>query len=153
MTRRAGPGGNWGEFMAWDPVAGKKLWAIKEKFMVMSGALATAGDVVFYGTVDGWFRAVDAKSGKVLWSHKLSSGIISQPMTYLGPDKRQYVAVYSGVGGAAMVSSSMKGFPPRGGVLYVFSIDGESPHGGPGMLTTEAEGSAERADHGMGGKP
>ncbi len=109
MKRYAGPGGNWGEFMAWDPVAGKKAWSIKEQFMVMSGTLATAGDVVFYGTVDGWFRAVDARSGKVLWSQKLGSGIIGQPMTYLGPDKRQYVAVYSGVGGAAMVSSSRAG--------------------------------------------
>ena len=64
------PGGNWGEFIAWDPVAGKKVWSIKEKFMTMSGALATAGDLVFYGTVDGWFRAVDARSGKVLWSQQ-----------------------------------------------------------------------------------
>ncbi len=153
MKRHAGPGGNWGEFMAWDPVAGKKVWSIKEQFMAMSGALATAGDVVFYGTVDGWFRAVDAKSGKVLWSQKLSSGIIGQPMTYLGPDKRQYVAIYSGVGGAAMVSSSEPGFPARGGVLYVFSIDGESPHSAAGMLTTEGTASASRSDHGMGGKP
>ncbi len=153
MKRHAAPGGNWGEFMAWDPVAGKKVWSIKEQFMTMSGALATAGDVVFYGTVDGWFRAVDAKSGKVLWSQKLSSGIIGQPMTYLGPDKRQYVAVYSGVGGAAMVSSSQPGFPPRGGMLYVFSIDGESPHSAAGMLTTEGTSWAEGPGRGMGRKP
>ena len=153
MTRHAAPGGNWGEFMAWDPVAGKKAWSIKEQFMVMSGTLATAGDVVFYGTVDGWFRAVDARSGKVLWSQKLSSGIIGQPMSYLGPDKRQYVAIYSGVGGAAMVSSAEPGFPPRGGVLYVFSIDGESPHSAAGMLTTEGAVPASRSDRGMGGKP
>ncbi|MDQ2736189.1 MAG: PQQ-dependent dehydrogenase, methanol/ethanol family [Pseudomonadota bacterium] len=155
MTRHSadGPKGNWGEFMAWDPVAGKKAWSIKEQFMVMSGTLATAGDVVFYGTVDGWFRAVDARSGKVLWSQKLSSGIIGQPMTYLGPDKRQYVAIYSGVGGAAMVSSAQPGFPPRGGVLYVFSIDGDSPHSAAGMLTTEGSAASVRSDHGMGGKP
>ncbi|MDQ6779876.1 MAG: PQQ-dependent dehydrogenase, methanol/ethanol family [Candidatus Eremiobacteraeota bacterium] len=153
MTRHAGPGGNWGEFMAWDAVAGKKAWSIKEQFMIMSGTLATAGDVVFYGTVDGWFRAVDARSGKVLWSQKLSSGIIGQPMTYLGPDQRQYIAVYSGVGGAAMVSSAQPGFPPRGGVLYVFSIDGDSPHSAAGMLTTESPVSAVRSDRGMGGKP
>ncbi len=152
MKRYAAPGGNWGEFMAWDPVAGKKAWAIKEKFMTMSGTLATAGDLVFYGTADGWFRAVDARSGRVLWSHKLGSGVIGQPMSYTGPDKRQYVAVYSGVGGAAMVSASMPGFPPRGGTLYVFSIDGESPHGGAGMLTTEGTAPAARHDQGMGGK-
>jgi len=152
ITRHAGPGGNCGEFMAWDPVAGKKLWSIKEQFMVMSGALATAGEVVFYGTVDGWFRAVDARSGKVLWSQKLSSGITGQPMTFLGPDKRQYVAVYSGVGGAAMASANEKGFPPRGGVLYVFSIDGESPHSAAGMLTTQGAAPAARADHCIGGR-
>ena len=74
-------------------------------------------------------------------------------MTYLGPDKRQYVAVYSGIGGAAMVSSSMPGFPPRGSTLYVFSIDGESPHGGAGQMQTEGGAPAARQDHGMGGKP
>ena len=153
MTRHPAPGGNWGEFMAWDPVAGKKAWFIKEHFMTMSGVLATAGDIVFYATADGWFRAVDARKGEVLWSTKLGSGVIGQPMTFLGPDKRQYVAVYSGVGGAAMVSSKMPGFPPRGSTLYVFSVNGDSPHGGAGMLTTEAAAAAVRNDHGMGGKP
>ena len=153
MKRYAGPGDNWGEFMAWDPVAGKKLWSIREKFMTMSGTLVTAGDIVFYGTADGWFRAVDARDGKVLWSTKLGSGVIGQPMTYTGPDKRQYVAVYSGIGGAAMVSSSMPGFPPRGSTLYVFSIDGESMHSGASQLQTEGGMPAARQDHGMGGKP
>jgi lanthanide-dependent methanol dehydrogenase len=152
MKRYPAPGGNWGEFMAWDPLTGKKVWAIKEKFMTMSGVLATAGDVVFYGTADGWFRAVDARSGKVLWSHKLGSGVIGQPMTFVGPDKRQYVAVYSGVGGAAMVSSKMPGFPPRGSTLYVFSLNGDTNHGGPGQLETDGGMPAARQDHGMGGK-
>jgi alcohol dehydrogenase (cytochrome c) len=106
--------------------------------MTMSGALATAGDLVFYGTTDGWFRAVDARNGKVLWSQKLSSGITSQPMTYLGPDGRQYVAVVAGVGGvASQVMGAKNGFPPRGGTLYVFSLDGVSPASAPGMLTTQ----------------
>lgn len=152
MTRHPAPGGNWGEFMAWDPVAGKKIWAVKEHFMTMSGVLATAGDVVFYGTADGWFRAVDAKSGKVLWSSKLGSGVIGQPMTFLGPDKRQYVAVYSGIGGAAMVSASMPGFPARGSTLYVFSINGDSPHQGAAQLQTEGGTAAARRDDSMGGK-
>lgn len=64
-----------------------------------SGALATAGDVVFYGTLDGWFKAVGGRSGKVLWKSKTESGIISQPTTYRGPDGHQYVAVLSGIGG------------------------------------------------------
>jgi alcohol dehydrogenase (cytochrome c) len=128
MKRYPATGDNWGAFIAWDPATGRKRWELKEHFMVMSGALATAGDVVFYGTVDGWFRALDAWSGKVLWQTKLDSGVIGQPVTYLGPDGRQYVAIFSGVGGAAMVSKQMKGFPTQGGTLYVFSIDAEPVH-------------------------
>jgi alcohol dehydrogenase (cytochrome c) len=63
------------------------------------GALATAGGVVFYGTMEGWLKAVDAKTGKVLWKFKNAFGIIGNPMTYVGPDGRQYVAVLSGIGG------------------------------------------------------
>jgi PQQ-dependent dehydrogenase (methanol/ethanol family) len=95
----AGAGGHRGEFTAWDPVARKKAWALKESFPVWSGALATGGDVVFYGTMEGWFKAVDAKTGALLWKFKTSSGIIGQPISYLGPDGKQYVAVYAGIGG------------------------------------------------------
>jgi alcohol dehydrogenase (cytochrome c) len=95
----AGPGGNRGEYMAWDPVARKKVWAISENFPVWSGTLVTAGDVAFYGTMDRWFKAIDAKSGKLLWQFKAPSGIIGQPITYMGNDGVQYVAILSGVGG------------------------------------------------------
>lgn len=138
MKRHPGPGGNWGEFIAWDPVHGKKVWGIKEQFMPYSGALVTASDLVFYGTVDGWFRAVDAVSGKVLWSQKLSSGVIGQPITYKGPDGRQYIAVESGVGGAGMVENAQPGFPARGNTLYVFSVDGDSLASGAKMMVTSA---------------
>jgi alcohol dehydrogenase (cytochrome c) len=118
------------------------VWTIPEPFMTMSGVLATGGDLVFYGTGDGWFRAVDARNGKVLWSQKLGSGIIGQPMTYTGPDGRQYVAIFAGVGGVvSQVMGKKNGFPPRGGTLYVFSIDGLSPNSGAGMLTTQAAGA------------
>ena len=93
----AGPGGHRGEFTAWDPVA-KPGWKVTEMFPVWSGALVTAGDVVFYGTMDGWFRALDAKTGSKLWEFKTGSGIISQPVSYKGPDGKQYIAVLSGVG-------------------------------------------------------
>jgi PQQ-dependent dehydrogenase (methanol/ethanol family) len=94
-----GPGGNLGEFMAWDPTTGKKVWGIKEAFPAWSGAVVTASDLVFYGTMDGWFKAVNAKTGALLWKNKLASGTIGNPITYMGPDKKQYVAIYSGVGG------------------------------------------------------
>ena len=95
----AGPGGYRGEFLAWDPVRRKAVWSIKENFPVWSGALVTSGDVAFYGTMDRWFKAVDAKSGAVLWQFKAGSGIIGQPISYQGADGQQYVAIMSGVGG------------------------------------------------------
>jgi alcohol dehydrogenase (cytochrome c) len=109
--------------------------------------LATAGDLVFYGTTDGWFRALDARSGKVLWSQKLGSGIIGQPITYLGPDGRQYVAIYAGVGGVAMVQSTEKHFPAKGGTLYVFSLDGISPSSGVGQLGSPSGPTSSTAGH------
>jgi PQQ-dependent dehydrogenase (methanol/ethanol family) len=95
----AGPGGYRGEFMAWDPVKRQRVWAIHEKLPVWSGALVTAGDVAFYGTMDRLFKAVDAKDGKVLWQFRAGSGIIGQPVTYMGNDGVQYVAILAGVGG------------------------------------------------------
>jgi glucose dehydrogenase len=94
----AGPGGYRGEFMAWDPVQRKKVWAIQEKFPVWSGALVTGGDVAFYGTMDRLFKAVDAKGGKVLWQFRTPSGMIGQPVSY-AVNGVQYVAILSGVGG------------------------------------------------------
>lgn len=138
----AGPGGHRGEFTAWDPVAAKPVWKIKEKFPVWSGAVATAGDVVFYGTMEGWLKAVNARSGETLWQFKCGSGIVGQPITYRGPDGKQYVAVLSGVGGwaGAIVAgdldprdaSAALGFvggmtdlpqhTAKGGMLYVFAL-------------------------------
>jgi alcohol dehydrogenase (cytochrome c) len=85
--------------MAWDASSGKKVWEDKEHFPNWSGALVTAGDVAFYGTLDGWFKAVDAKTGKLLSKFKVGSGIVGNPITYRGPDGKQYVAVYAGIGG------------------------------------------------------
>jgi glucose dehydrogenase len=101
VRMRAGPGGHRGEFIAWDPVAARPAWTLKERFPVWSGTLVTAGDVVFFGTMDGWFRAVNANTGELLWKYQTGSGIISQPTTFRGPDGKQYVAVVSGVGGWA----------------------------------------------------
>jgi len=138
----AGPGGFRGVFTAWDVQAGRKRWSINERFPVWSGALATAGDVVFYGTMDGWFKAVDARTGKPLWQFRTESGIIGQPISYRGPDGRQYVAILAGVGGwaGAIVSGNLDGrdgtaakgfvnamkdlpaYTGKGGRLYVFAL-------------------------------
>lgn len=137
-----GPGGNRGLFTAWDPVARHAVWQIRENFPVWSGALATAGDLVFYGTMEGWFKAVDARNGRLLWRQKLASGIVGMPMAYRGPDGHQYVAIFAGVGGwsGALVAggadpadpttalgfvNAMKDLipsSPAGGRLYVFAL-------------------------------
>jgi PQQ-dependent dehydrogenase (methanol/ethanol family) len=95
-----GPGDYQGELIGWDMATQKKVWSVKEqKLPLNSGVLATGGDLVFYGTMDGFFRAVDAKTGEILWEQQLGSGIVGNPMTYTGPDGKQYVAIYAGVGG------------------------------------------------------
>ena len=91
---------NMGNFIAWDGKTGKIVWSDPEQFSVWSGALATAGGVVFYGTLEGYLKAVDAKTGKELYKFKTPSGIIGNVMTY-EHGGRQYVAILSGVGGWA----------------------------------------------------
>jgi PQQ-dependent dehydrogenase (methanol/ethanol family) len=137
-----GPGGHRGQLTAWDPVARRASWTIREPFPVWSGALATAGDVVFYGTMDRWFKAIDARTGQELWRFRTASGIIGQPITFLGPDRKQYIAIMDGVGGwsGAVVAGmadprdstvalgfggAMSDLPTvttRGGTLYVFAL-------------------------------
>jgi lanthanide-dependent methanol dehydrogenase len=95
----AGAGGQMGGFIAWDASTGRKAWEIKEPYPTWSGTLATAGDVVFYGTLDGWFKSVDARTGKVLSKFKVGSGVVGNPISFLGPDGKQYIAVYAGIGG------------------------------------------------------
>ncbi len=139
---KPGPGGHRGELTAWDPVNRAPVWVVKERFPIWSGTVATAGDLVFYGSMDGWFKAVDARSGKPLWQYKVDSGIIGQPISYRGPDGHQYLAVLSGVGGwsGAVVSgpvdprdgsaalgmvnvmSDLPKYTTAGGTLYVFAL-------------------------------
>ena len=92
--------GGMGNFIAWDATKGEIVWSLPEKFSVWSGALATAGDVVFYGTLEGYLKAVDAKTGEELYKFKTPSGIIGNVMTYMHDDK-QKIAVLSGIGGWA----------------------------------------------------
>jgi PQQ-dependent dehydrogenase (methanol/ethanol family) len=89
-----------GNFIAWDARTGKIAWSIDEQFSVWSGALATAGGVVFYGTLEGYLKAVDAKTGKELYKFKTPSGIIGNVTTY-EHGGQQYIAILSGIGGWA----------------------------------------------------
>ena len=121
---KPGPGGNRGLVTAWDPVMRAPRWQIREDLPVWSGTVATAGDLVFYGTMDGWFKAVDARNGKLLWQAKLPSGIIGQPISYRGPDGHQYIAVLSGVGGwaGAIVSGGLDPRDPSSALGFVATM-------------------------------
>ena len=139
----AGPGdGRRGELVAWDAVRGRKVCGVLEDLPLWGGVLTTAGDVVFYGTMDGWFKAIDARSCAPLWKFKVGSGIIGNPIAYRGPDGKEYIAVYSGIGGwmgavafpdlslddpyAALgvvgAVPDIKKKSAMGGMLYVFTL-------------------------------
>ena len=129
-----------GRLIAFDPVSGQTKWAVNEMFQVYSGPLTTDSGVLFYGTLDGWFKAVDQANGKVLYQFKAPSGIIGNPITYIHKGK-QYVAVLTGVGGWAAIglaegltkgteglgavglTTSLADYTNLGGTLVVFSLD------------------------------
>jgi lanthanide-dependent methanol dehydrogenase len=128
-----------GNFIAWDARTGEEKWTIPERFSVWSGALATAGDVVFYGTLEGHLKAVDAETGEQLYEFKTPSGIIGNVNTYVHNDK-QYIAVLSGIGGWAGIGMAaglegeteglgavgayraLEAYTQLGGVLTVFAL-------------------------------
>ncbi|HMA03948.1 MAG TPA: PQQ-dependent dehydrogenase, methanol/ethanol family, partial [Gemmatimonadaceae bacterium] len=132
---------NMGAFIAWDATTGKRAWEIKEKFPVWSGSLATRGNVVFYGTLDGWFKAANATTGAVLWRFKVGSGVVGDPITFTGADGKQYVAIYAGIGGDwLLLSGDYKSDDPadvrepadfardlarhtsQGGIVWIFAL-------------------------------
>ena len=123
---KEGPGGFLGELVAWDPVANKKVWSIKEDLPFNGGTLTTAGNLVFSGNLHGDFRAIDAKTGKVLWSKNLGSGIGAGPVTY-SVDGKQYVAIVIGRTAALPaflgdIGKKMVAAAPEGGALFVFAL-------------------------------
>jgi PQQ-dependent dehydrogenase (methanol/ethanol family) len=131
--------GGMGNFIAWDPVKGEIKWSLPEQFSVWSGALATKGGIVFYGTLEGYLKAVDAETGDELYKFKTPSGIIGNVFTYIHNDK-QYVGILSGVGGWAGIGlaagltnpndglgavggySALSDYTALGGQLTVFQL-------------------------------
>lgn len=106
---------NMGNFIAWDATKGKIVWSKPELFSVWSGALATAGDVVFYGTLEGYLKAIDAKTGEELYKFKSPSGIIGNVTTYMH-DGKQYIAILSGIGGWAGIGLAAGLTDPQAGL-------------------------------------
>jgi PQQ-dependent dehydrogenase (methanol/ethanol family) len=129
-----------GRLIAFNQVTGETKWAVNEKWQVYSGPLTTDAGVLFYGTLDGWFKAADMANGKTLYQFHAPSGIIGNPITYMHKGK-QYVAVLTGVGGwaaiglaegltkgteglgAVALTTTLSDFTNLGGTLMVFSLE------------------------------
>jgi len=134
-----------GQIKAYDAITGKFAWEKMERFAVWGGTMATAGNLVFYGTLDGFIKARDSRNGNLLWKHKLPSGVIGHPMTYMHGGT-QYVAIYYGVGGwpgtglvfelddptaglgAVGAFKNIQHYTQMGGGVMVFSLNGKSPY-------------------------
>jgi quinohemoprotein ethanol dehydrogenase len=131
-----------GALIAWDPVKQKARWKVQHDTIWNGGTLATAGDLVFQGTADGYVSAYDATSGRRLWHYNAELGIIAPPMSY-SAHGRQYIAVLVGYGGSASVGSDVMnvgwkwGAPRR---LLSFAIGGAAllPASPPRDMTAHA---------------
>ena len=132
-----------GRLKAFNVVTGKTVWDVPDKYPNWGGTLNTNGGLVFYGSLGGDFRAVDRKTGRILWSRKLGSGIIGNPITY-EIKGHQYVSVFCGIGGwiglpvtagldmsdkygaigaTAMAKATGLTQIPQGGALYTFRLE------------------------------
>ena len=134
-----------GQVKSYDAISGEFDWEVMERFSVWGGTMATAGGLVFYGTLDGFIKARDADTGDLLWKYRLPSGVIGHPMTY-EHDGVQYVAIFYGVGGWPGVGlvfdlddptaglgsvgafKNIQHYTQMGGGIMVFSLDGKSPY-------------------------
>jgi PQQ-dependent dehydrogenase (methanol/ethanol family) len=116
--------GGMGNFIAWDAAKGEIVWSKPEQFSVWSGALATEGDVVFYGTLEGYIKAID-KDGNELYKFKTPSGIIGNINTFEHGGK-QYIAVLSGVGGWAGIGLAGGLLQAEGAAAWQQAVAGEN---------------------------
>uniref|UniRef100_UPI003342CDFE methanol/ethanol family PQQ-dependent dehydrogenase n=1 Tax=Castellaniella defragrans TaxID=75697 RepID=UPI003342CDFE len=132
-----------GQIKAYNAITGEFAWEKMERFSVWGGTMVTAGNLVFYGTLDGFIKARDSRTGELLWKHRLPSGVVGHPMTYMH-DGIQYLAIFYGVGGWPGVGlvfdledptaglgsvgafKNIQHYTRMGGGVMVFSIGGKS---------------------------
>ncbi|HEU4458307.1 MAG TPA: PQQ-dependent methanol/ethanol family dehydrogenase [Methylibium sp.] len=124
-----------GALRAIDPKSGKTVWEVKNNAPLWSGVLTTGGNLVFWGTPEGYLKAADAKTGKVVWQFQTGSGVVAPPVTWQEGGE-QYVAVVSGWGGAVPLwggdVAKKVSFLEQGGSVWVFKLMGA------GGVTAEA---------------
>ncbi|WP_040580128.1 methanol/ethanol family PQQ-dependent dehydrogenase [Methyloferula stellata] len=134
-----------GQVKAYDALTKSFKWQVMERFAAWGGTMATAGNLVFYGTLDGYIKARNSETGELLWKFKMPSGAIGYPITYEHKGV-QYVAIYYGVGGwpgvglvfdlqdptaglgAVGAFKNLQKWTQQGGGLLVFSLNGQGPY-------------------------
>ncbi len=112
-----------GYLKAVDPMTGKSKWETPYKSPNYSSTLVTASNLVFTGVMTGEFQALDADTGKVLWSFQTPSGIVAQPVTWERNGK-QYVTVMSGIGGVYALRAGDPNLAnvPAGASVWTFAL-------------------------------
>ena len=114
-----------GSLKAIDPATGEWKWEFKNEAPLWGGVMTTAGGLVFTGTPEGKFLALDDETGEVLWSFQTGSGIVGQPVTW-DQDGEQYVSVVSGWGGAVPLwggeVAKKVNYLNQGGTVWTFKL-------------------------------
>ena len=114
-----------GALRAVDPKTGRIVWEVKNNAPLWGGVLTTAGNLVFWGTPEGYLKAADARTGKVMWQFQTGSGVVAPPVTFEHKGE-QYVAVVSGWGGAVPLwggdVAKKVNYLEQGGMVWVFKL-------------------------------
>ena len=137
------PGDGKGQLVAWNPVTQHEAWRIQHDNLWNGGTLATAGNLVFQGTADGWFNAYNGKTGERLWRFNAGLGIVAAPMSY-SIDGKQYVSILVGYGGSTAAFGKFMdvgwkyGAQPRRLLTFALGGTAKLPEGVPPSMKVNA---------------